>query len=312
MTALIGLDWGTSSLRAWRLDATGAPLETRRAAKGILAVPAGGFAAAFAESVGDWRAAYPDAPVLMCGMIGARQGWVEAPYAPAPAGLADLAAALAPVTVGERIAARIVPGVSLADGARREVMRGEETQIVGAAGPGRRLVVLPGSHSKWALTQDARIVDFSTYMTGELFAALKDHTILGRGLSDAEPDADADADADTRAFAQGLEAAERGLAGALFQTRARGLIGDLGPATGAAFLSGVVIGAEIAEALARLESRPDSRAGASLGPVLLVGAPALTARYAQAFRTRGIAFETAGEDSAAAGLARVARAAGLF
>lgn len=300
MTALIGLDWGTSSLRAWRLDAAGTPLETRRAARGILAVPAGGFATAFAETVGDWRAAHPEAPVLMCGMIGARQGWVEAAYAPAPAGLPDFAAALASVEIDGRIAARIVPGVSLAQGARREVMRGEETQIVGAAPQGRRLVVLPGSHSKWALVEDARILEFSTYMTGELFAALKGHTILGRGLSD-EP---AGAQEDANAFAAGLDAVGDGLSGALFQTRARGLIGDLSARAGGAFLSGLVIGAEIAEALARH--------GAPARPALLVGAPGLTARYAQAFAARGLAFETAGEDSAAAGLARIARAAGLI
>lgn len=297
MTALIALDWGVSSLRAWRIAGDGAILETRRAATGILGVSQGGFPAAFASAVGDWTAGAPHAPVLLCGMIGSRQGWVEAPYAPAPAGLPDLVAALASVEVEGRRVARIVPGVSLRDGARAEVMRGEETQIVGAAGEGERLVILPGSHSKWARTNDARILDFSTFMTGELYAALKDHTILGRGLA-ATPADDADA------FAAGAAQAREGLAGALFQTRARTLLGGLTPGDAGAFLSGLVIGAEIEEGLARY--------GAPARPPLLVGAPALIARYQGAFALRGVATEAAGEETAAAGAFAIARAARLI
>ena len=305
MTALIGLDWGVSSLRAWRIGGDGAILETRRAATGILGVAAGGFPAAFAAATGDWTAAHPGAPVLLCGMIGSRQGWVEAAYAPAPAGLPDLARALAPVEVAGRIVARIAPGVSLSEGARREVMRGEETQIVGAAGAGARLVILPGSHCKWARVEDARIVDFSTFMTGELFAALKDHTILGRGLAAAPADgADGEGGEGERAFAAGVAQARDGLAGALFQTRARTLLGGLTPQTAGAFLSGVVIGAEIEEGLARY--------GRSARAPLLIGAPGLVARYRAAFALRDIAVEAAGEETAAAGLVAIARAAGLM
>lgn len=302
MTALIGLDWGVSSLRAWRIGADGAILATRRAATGILGVAAGGFPAAFAAAAGDWTAAHPGAPVLLCGMIGSRQGWIEAAYAPAPAGLPDLARALAPIEVAGRIVARIAPGVSLSEGARREVMRGEETQIVGAAGAGARLVILPGSHCKWARVEDARIVDFSTFMTGELFAALKDHTILGRGLVAAP--ADGEGGEAERAFAAGVAQARDGLAGALFQTRARTLLGGLTPQTAGAFLSGVVIGAEIEEGLARF--------GRPLRAPLLIGAPGLVARYRAAFALRDIAVESVGEETAAAGLVAIARAAGLM
>lgn len=298
MTALIGLDWGTTSLRAWRIGADGAVLERRRGAAGLMSVAPGGFPAAFAQAVGDWTAAHPAAPVLLCGMVGARQGWVEAGYAPAPAGLADLAAALAPVTVAGRRVARIVPGVSLAQGARREAMRGEETQIVGAAPEGARLAILPGSHCKWARVEGGRIVDFATFLTGEAFAALRDHTILGRGLTAG------DAATAQDGFAQGLAAGAQGLAGALFQTRARVLLGGLDPGAAEGFLSGALIGAEIAEGLARF--------GAPPRPPLLIGAPALVARYATAFAARGLASEQAGEDSAAAGLFAVARAAHLL
>lgn len=300
MTALIGMDWGVSALRAWRIGSDGRVLDARRSASGVLGVAKSDFPAAFATAVGDWTAAYPTAPVLMCGMIGSRQGWVETPYAPAPAGLADLAGALTPAPTGGRSVAWIVPGVSLADGARREVMRGEETQIVGAAAAEPTLTILPGSHCKWAQVEGARIVDFSTFMTGELFAALKDHTILGRGLAAAPRD---DEDSGL-AFAAGVERGREGLAGALFQTRARLLIGELTEASAGAFLSGVVIGAEIEEGLARFGT--PARAPA------LVGAPALVARYRAAFSLRAIATVTAGEETAAAGLFALARAAGLI
>jgi 2-dehydro-3-deoxygalactonokinase len=301
MTALIGLDWGVSSLRAWRIGFDGAILETRRAPGGILSVAPGGFPSAFAAVAGDWTTAAPHAPVLLCGMIGSKQGWAEAAYAPAPAGLPELARALVEVREGERVLARITPGVSLMDGARREVMRGEETQIVGAAGAGERLVVLPGSHSKWARVIDARIEDFSTYMTGELFAALKGHTILGRALETPLTEGEAQANA----FAEGVGAAAgEGLAAALFQTRARTLLGGLSPQTAEAFLSGLVIGAELAAGLAR-HGRPSR-------PALVVGAPALVARYRAAFAEHGLAVEAAGEEVGAVGLHAVARAAGLI
>ena len=296
---LIGLDWGVSSLRAWLIGPAGAVIDARRASTGILSVESGGFAETFDAAVGDWTRAHPAAPVLLCGMIGSRQGWVEAPYAAAPAGLRDLAAALAPVMIEGRLAARIVPGVSLADGARREVMRGEETQIVGAAQDGARLAILPGSHSKWARVENGRIVDFATFMTGETFAALKDHTILGRAMAPGGDPALAEA-----AFAEGLGVGAKGLCGGLFQTRARILLGQLSAGAAEAFLSGLLIGAEIEEGLARY-GRPDRAP-------LLVGAPKLVERYARAFSARGVAVELAGEETAAAGLWAIARAAGLI
>jgi 2-dehydro-3-deoxygalactonokinase len=300
--ALIGIDWGTSSMRAWRIGPDGTALETRRSQAGVLAASEAGFPAAFDAATGDWRRAEPEAPVLLSGMIGSRQGWVEAPYAPAPAGLPELARALAPVESHGRLLARIAPGVSLTDGPRREVMRGEETQIVGAASHGRRLAVLPGTHSKWAQVEDASILDFSTFLTGELYAALLGGTILGRGLS--EPDAH-DEDAVDAAFAEGVrEARGRGLLGSLFQTRARTLLGGLTPRTARAFLSGLVIGAEIAEGLARF-GRPEQ-------PLLLIGAPSLLERYRAAFALHGLEIQAAGEEAGAKGLWALARAAGLL
>ncbi len=175
--ALIGVDWGTTSARAYRIDAGGAVLETRAAPLGIQQVR-GDFAGALDALLGDWR--HESIPRLACGMIGSRQGWIEAPYVECPAAAASLARGI--VETPDR-ALTIVPGlVDRDDEGVPDVMRGEETQIVGAvagdASP--TLAVLPGTHSKWAIARDGAIASFATYMTGEVYAVLREHSILGR------------------------------------------------------------------------------------------------------------------------------------
>jgi len=295
--ALIAIDWGTSNCRAFRLGADGAVAE-RRAGPGILQVPAGGFPAALAALVGDWMAADSAAPVLMAGMIGSRQGWHEAPYVEVPAGGAELAAGLA-VVPGTEGRVRIVPGLAAAAFAGgRDVIRGEETQIVGAAAEaGDGLYCLPGTHSKWAEIRGGAIRRFATFMTGEVYGALRHHTILGRLMTGDAPD-----DASfARGLAQGEEAG--GLLHQLFTARTHGLF-DLVPAAGlSSFLSGLLIGHETRAALALF---PGTRG------VVLIGAAALAAPYTQALEGAGLTVRAiAGEDAAARGLAAVARLAGL-
>lgn len=304
-TLLIGLDWGTSSLRAFRFTRGGAVAETRAAARGILAVD-GGFETAFEAAVGDWLAAAPAAPVLLSGMIGSRQGWIEAPYVPCPAGEAEITAALARLATARGRTLRIVPGCSIQgeDGVP-DVMRGEETQILGEL-DGRaatRLMVLPGTHSKWALCENGRLVWFATFMTGELYAALKDHTILGR-LAEGEAD-------DPAAIARGLELGLRrdpasgGLLKRLFSARSRGLFGEVPPAGVASYLSALLIGSEIAEALGCVARR------ARIEEVTVIGAAALVTRYERALAAAGIATRRGRDDAAAHGQWRIAVAAGL-
>lgn len=291
--ALIGIDWGTSSLRAWLVSADGAAMETRRHDLGILRVAGGDFAAAFAQIVGDWRAM--DLPTLMCGMIGSRQGWVEAPYIPCPADPGDLARHLVAVPGQER--AWIVPGVSLEDGPRRDVMRGEETQIVGALGQGTGIAVLPGTHSKWVRVEGGRIADFTTFMTGELFDVLKRHSILGRLMTDGPVDDDG--------FRQGVLAArggDGGLAGELFSVRALGLFGDVAPHALGDYLSGLLIGHELREALRRYP----------VAEVMAIGSPALVQRYGLALELFGVRMGAAGESAALGGLVDIARSVGLL
>ena len=181
---LLALDWGTSVLRAYLLGDDGAVLEERRKPWGIMRLPEGGFVGALQGIAGDWRAAAPGLSTIACGMVGSVQGLCEAPYARCPAGGEALASALLAVDVVAGWRMHIVPGVRR-DGERPDVMRGEETQVMGvlARAPqfaSRATLVMPGTHSKWVQVQEGRIVDFQTYMTGELFAVLSEHSILGR------------------------------------------------------------------------------------------------------------------------------------
>lgn len=286
---MIAVDWGTSSLRAFRLGADGGVLERRSSALGILHVPGGDFAAVLRDQVGDWLAA-GESEVLLSGMVGSRQGWVEAPYLPCPAGPLEIEATLVPVPFdGARV--RLVPGLSDRDEADvPEVMRGEETQLLGVmeAMGGGGLACLPGSHSKWAAIEGGRIASFRTYMSGEAFSALRAGTILGRMMVDGPPDAGA--------FAEGVARSGAGghLLHHLFGVRTRGLFGTLADTASVSYLSGLLIGHEIRAALP---------AG---GDVALIGAASLTALYASAIEACGGTARIMDEDAAARGLARIA------
>ena len=287
---MILVDWGTSSFRAF-LARDGQILDRRDSAGGILNVPPGGFKPALEQEVAAWLAA-GERRVLMSGMVGSRQGWVEAPYIACPAGPADLAAALAPAPF-EDATVLIVPGVRGQDGAGvPEVMRGEETQIVGVLdriGPDAT-ACLPGSHSKWVTVQGGRIAGFETHMTGEAFAALRGHTILGRMMRDGNTDEAAFRRGVTRALQAG------GLLHHLFGVRTQGLFSQLHETEAASYLSGLLIGHEIA-------------AAAPAQTVHLIGAPALCGLYALALEACGALSEIAPPEAAAAGLARIAELA---
>jgi 2-dehydro-3-deoxygalactonokinase len=282
---LIAVDWGTSSLRGARLDEAGRVLEEKNAPLGILNVPNGDFAGVFVSLFSDWMK--PAGTVcLISGMAGSRQGWIEAPYVACPAGPDELMRHLLWIEPG-RIA--IVPGLSDEQGDVPDVMRGEEVQIFGAmrlAGLVDGLFVLPGTHSKWATVQGGRVTGFRTFMTGEFYGLLSQHSILARTL-------EADAALDEAVFLRGVTRAGNG-AGLLhnaFGVRALALFGRLSPAESASYLSGLLIGEEL-----RTQDLP---AG---GEVLAIGAPALTARYALALRQMGARVRTFGAEATWAGL----------
>ena len=282
--------WGTTNFRAFLLGADGAILDRRAAASGILYVEAGAFAAALHAEIGDWLAG-GERRVLLCGMIGSRQGWQEVPYLPCPAGAAELAGAVAEVAFAGA-ETRLVPGLTTVDAQGvPDVMRGEETKIVGAldALDGNGLVCLPGTHAKWVRLHDRRIAGFTTHMTGEVFGALREHTILGRMMRDAP--------LDIAAFDRGVarSADPGGLLHHLFGVRALGLMGSLTEEAGPSYLSGLLIGTEVRNAVT---------SGAT---VHLIGAEHLSARYARAITACGGTVRMEDEDAAARGLAAIAR-----
>ena len=295
MSTLIGLDWGTTSCRAYLIGADGAVLDRLADGPGILKVEAGAFGAALDVMVGGWDARLP---IILSGMIGSRQGWKEAPYARCPAGAGDIVAAPARVEHADRLIS-LVPGLSTDNDGMPDVMRGEETQIFGAlalAGRDEGLFLLPGTHSKWAQVTNSRIVSFRTFMTGEVFGALKDHTILGRLMNEGS---------DAEGFARGVrEGAAVGSAGALlnrmFATRTYGLMDKLTGAALADYLSGLLIGAEVAEATRQTRSA-----------VTIIASRTLAERYTDALGLLGHQSALAPDDCVAAGHWHIARAAGL-
>lgn len=295
---LIGVDWGTTACRAY-LVGDGGRVLARAAGPGILGVQDQAFAEALRAITADWMRG-GRLPVLLSGMVGSRQGWVEAPYLACPAGADEIAAALVRLDDPSLGPVALVPGLTVDHGDMPDVMRGEETQVIGALAPGapHALFVLPGTHSKWVEVADGRIAGFRTFMTGEVYGALKAHTILGRLMRDA-------AAPDAAAFARGVaEGAAQESGGALlhrlFAARTYGLFDRL-PATGLAdYLSGLLIGAEIAEATRGAEA-----------PVTILASPALAERYVAAFAALGRAARPGPPDCAALGQYRLALAAGM-
>ncbi|MES2126168.1 MAG: 2-dehydro-3-deoxygalactonokinase [Pseudomonadota bacterium] len=291
---LIGLDWGSTALRAFLMGANGEIIEQRTTQQGCSTTT--DYSAVLREVSSGW----PEVPVLACGMVGSAHGWREVPYSQCPASEAALARGAAQVAS----VVWIVPGLRCdPEGAPPDVMRGEETQVFGALATSpdwarRSCIVLPGTHSKWVHVEDARIASFATYLTGELYAVLRTHSVLGRLMPDGA--------ADPAAFAAGVDAARYGdkhsLSHQLFAVRTLGLTGQM-PAAGLAdYLSGLLIGHELQAGLAW-------RAGAGLSnaPLVLVGDDALCARYDSALRRFG-ATAALLPNSAPAGLWRIANA----
>jgi 2-dehydro-3-deoxygalactonokinase len=317
--ALIALDWGTTSLRAYLFDAAGDVLATRASPAGIMNLPAaaeeGGFDAAFDDACGAWLTLAPGLPVIAAGMVGSAQGWVQAPYIETPASAEALAAAIVRVQSARGATIAIVPGV-LEPGAMPNVMRGEETQIVGALQPNdasaadapllqSALICLPGTHSKWVEVEDGRIERFHTFMTGEVYAALSAHTILGRTMK--RPDAP-DLDAFIRGVTVVREHGAAGLLATAFSSRSLSLTGQLAADEQPDYLSGLLIGHEIAGLEAVLARR---NAALSASEPRLVGSDALCERYRIALAQFGCTKAQLVRHASERGLWRIAAQAGL-
>lgn len=298
--AFIAVDWGTSNARFTLCDEQGRALET---IKGPGAVESRGkFADIFAANTAGWRKAQGGLPAFMCGMVGSAIGWLEAPYLPVPADLHELADA--PVRIRDGV--HVVPGMKCTNPlAAPDVMRGEETQLLGAlvrgelAGHGHRIVCMPGTHTKWAAVAGESLQEFLTAPTGEIFATLCEHTVLVRDRTTPVVHAPAD-------FERGLAEAVKHpglLLQQIFQARSLRLDQQLSPEGAASWISGLLIGADVKGALS-LFAEHDAD-----GDVLIIGAPPLTALYALALSRFGRkSVELDGADAALAGLAQVFRA----
>ena len=299
MTAvnLLALDWGTSNLRASLLGPQGRVLDRRSAPVGVMAVRDGRFEAALRDLCGDWIDRHA-CPLLASGMIGSRQGWVEAPYLDGPTTLAAAAAQLVRVPLAGGAALHIVPGLRCTgpDG-QVDVMRGEETQLWGAGLADGSCCVLPGTHSKWAwMGPQGAVERFQTYLTGELYAVLVQHSILGRLMQPGQQHAAAFADGAKLGLAEHAH-----LSHLLFAARTAGLTGERTAEQLPDFLSGLLIGAEVGSA--RLRGTPAT--------ISLLGEAPLCERYAMALGLAGLAVHTAAADATTHGQWRVAQAAGL-
>jgi 2-dehydro-3-deoxygalactonokinase len=301
------VDWGTSSFRGWLMSADGEALAESRGGEGMLHCTGGGAGAGFAPVLRDHLArlgAPKGAPVLICGMAGARQGWAEAPYLKTPTRLDALHEGAIRIDAPGDI--RILPGIAQARPDRPDVMRGEETQLLGVTEPDfTGLVCIPGTHSKWVRIEAGRIVEFSTYMTGELYAVIAQHSILTHAVETAGSGASPLA-VDSQPFREGLSAAlaePTALTASLFQLRAAQLLGFEQRADGAARLSGLLIGTELADAARRhglLGSGP-------LRSVRLIAAGALGQLYEAALAGQGLDVTTVdAEQASRLGLAKAA------
>lgn len=293
---VIAVDWGTSSFRAYLLGAEGEILDRRASPSGILRVGEGGFPATLKAEVGGWLADHPSTPVMMSGMIGSRQGWMEVPYQGCPCGLASLARGLqrldwpeAEVWIVPGLIDRNTPGLP-------DVMRGEETQVFGALSAlsgDSALICLPGTHSKWVTVSGGAIVGFATYMTGEVYDLLQKHSILGRLMT-------AEAVVADDGFAEGVArgAGDGALLRLLFSVRSRVLDGAMPEAAARAYLSGLLIGQEISAARAACAEAP--------GEVVFLGAPSLAELYMAAAAQLGYTARLMSDEVVAQGLFQLA------
>ena len=272
--AFIAGDWGTSRLRLYLCEASGNVLARGEGEGASVPDCAGRFAAAVAA----WDKAHGQLPDVLAGMVGSTIGWREVPYLKCPAKPAAIADAALRFEAGGRAIA-ILPGLSCkGKTGAPDVMRGEETQILGALrlhpnlAKGRHVFCLPGTHAKWVVVGNGAVTQFQTALSGELFELLRRHSVLARDSADVDPQ--------SAAFALGLDFARANrktdLLHLLFSTRSRVVTGEMAKSDAGSYLSGLVLGKDIATAMALLEID---------GPVQLICTPALAALYGKALAT---------------------------
>lgn len=282
------VDWGTSNLRIWLVDENDRVLAEQRDIQGMSIARNVGFSTVLETHLSE-MAAPIDLPVIACGMVGAKQGWIEAPYVTVPTGLSAIHSSAVKVPRHPRDI-RILPGLAQRSASSPDVMRGEETLLLGALRShpeGETLICLPGTHSKWVCASDGEITAFSTFMTGEMFDILIRHSILSHATaSDDQPALDDSTFATAVSLAYNQPAS---VTNYLFTVRSGQLLFGLTKAGAQARISGTLIGLELAGA----------RSGfATKMPVVLIASGHLRRLYELAFKTLNITFITVDAESA--------------
>ena len=279
----IAVDWGTSNMRAWAMSSSGTVLDEVRSDRGMGSLKPAEFEQALRDAIAPWD--HKGAPMIACGMVGAKQGWMEAPYAAVPC--AATPEGFTKPDAGD-LDVYIIAGLKQADPA--DVMRGEETQIAGFLSMNKNwdgVICLPGTHTKWAHISADEVVSFQTYMTGDLFAAISGNTVLKHSVSSD----DWDNDAFDGGVADAMARPER-LAARLFSLRAEGLLNGMQNGTAKARLSGLLIGAELAGAKPYWLGQQIAVIGA--GGLCSLYVRALAAQSAPATQVKGDAITLAG------------------
>lgn len=274
----VAVDWGTSSFRLWLMDAKENVLAERRDGLGMKAAREVGFSSVLSshlEAIGAPSAL----PVIACGMVGAREGWIDAGYVSVPTPMASILSGGARVSEQTR-EIFILPGLAQRSNGSPDVMRGEETQLLGvfeSEDQGDHTVCMPGTHSKWVNVDGSQVTDFATFMTGELFEVVTRFSTLASAVDDADQ-----TDFDDTEFAAAVATAYRTPAmttNLLFTARADRLLNGLKAGSALARISGTLIGLEIAGALS--ESIRPRR-------ITLIGAGNLRKLYELAFRSLNV------------------------
>jgi 2-dehydro-3-deoxygalactonokinase len=294
--SFIALDWGTTSFRAYLVGADGAVKDQFADSEGILAVKDNGFEAVLENHIGHWDKSLP---VVAAGMITSRQGWIELPYAECPAGPAELAKHIHVHKAKSGRVIHFLTGLHLkSDTIGHDVMRSEETQVFGSLESGAAHFVTPGTHSKWIDVVDGKITRFATYITGEMFSLLRNHSILGRLMT-------SDGD-DEAAFLKGVDKAFADPAGflhSLFSVRSLGLFNDVAADKLASYLSGIVIGTEVAHA---------TLSNDRLAKYVILASLGIGGRYVRAMKAAGLNAMMGDPLAIIKGEAEVARIAGVI
>ena len=298
---LIGVDWGTSSFRAYLINAEGGVIDAIGAPEGILSVSENKFEPAFERLIGHWLQQYPTLPIVLSGMITSRNGWFEIDYISTPVEISTLASALVEFETSQGRKLHFATGLATtAEGKAPDVMRGEETELIGqfCHHDSDGLFLLPGTHSKWVWVEDRKILDFETYMTGEVFALLKQHSILGKFITAGTP---------------GDEAFERGvkwrvehpgsILHTLFSVRTLPLFEQMPTDDVADYLSGLLIAEEICGAQTKRENHSE---------ITVIGRGDLAERYCRALELMGSRANAVDQGLVARGHFELAQQRGLI